>query len=51
MTKMCQNHQHWHIFAILRHLIGSLLVILLDILVEEVISFDLHGHTSKSDKY
>ena len=41
----------WHIFAIFRCLIGPLVAILLHILVEEVISFDLHGHTSKSDKY
>ena len=40
-----------HIFAVFRCLIGPLVMILLHILVEEVISFNLHGHTSKLDKY
>ena len=40
----------WHVFAVFRYLIGPLVAILLHILVEEVISFDLHSHTSKSDK-
>ena len=40
-----------HVFAVFRCLIGPLVVILPHILVEEVLSFDLHGHTSKSDKY
>ena len=37
-----------HVFL---HLTGPLVAKVFHILVEEVISFDLHGHTSKSDKY
>ena len=40
----------WHVFAIFRCLIGPLVVTLLHILVEEVISFEMSGVTSKSVK-
>ena len=38
-------------FAIFRCLIGPLVAILAQILVEQVISFEMSGQTSKSDKY
>ena len=54
IAKMCQKLPKLaifrHIFAILGYLRGPLVVKLLHILVEEVISFDLSGLTSKSDK-
>ena len=37
-------------FAILRYLRGPLVAILAQILVEQVISFEMSGQTSKSDK-
>ena len=52
--KCAENRQlaiFGHVFAIFRCLIGPLVAKFLQILVEEIISFDLHGHTSKSDKY
>ena len=47
MAKCADIGNFRHVFAIFRYLV----VILVHILVEEVISLDLHGHTSKSDKY
>ena len=40
-----------HIFAIIRYLGGPLVAKLLHILVEQVLSFEMSGQTSKSDKY
>ena len=51
MSENCRSVIFGHIFAIFRCLRGQLVAILAQILVEEVLSFDLHGLTSKSDKY
>ena len=48
--KTCQNGDFWHVFAVFRYLIGPLVTKFFHILEEEVISFDLHGLTSKLDK-
>ena len=47
---MCQNGDFQHVFAIFRCFIGPLVTKFFHILVEEVLSFDLGGLTSKSDK-
>ena len=39
------------VFAIIMYLGGLLVAKLLHILVEQVISFEMSGQTSKSDKY
>ena len=38
-------------FAIFRYLIGPLVEKLLHILVQEILSFEMSGQTSKLDKY
>ena len=48
--KTCRNGDFRHVFAVFRYLIGPLVTKFFHILVEEVISFDLHGLTSKLDK-
>ena len=54
MTKMCPKiadiGNFCHIFTIVKHFIGPLVVKLLHILVEEVMSFEMSGVTSKSVK-
>ena len=51
MAKMCQKSSFQHIFGIFKCFIGPLVEKFFNILVEEVVSFDLHCHTLKSDKY
>ena len=55
MAKMCPKvadvGNFWTCFAIFRCLIGPLVAILVQTLVEEVLSFEMSGQTSESDKY
>ena len=48
--KIANDADFWTHFAIFRCLIGPLVAKLLQILVEQVISFEMSTETSKSDK-